>query len=317
MNKRPLGTTDLEIAPLVLGTNVFGWTIDEATSFTILDAFTRAGGNLVDTADVYSTWGNGNKGGESETIIGNWIKKNNQRKALVIATKVGSDMGDGKKGVTKKYILQAAEASLKRLQTDYIDLYQTHFDDEATPVEETLEAYAELVKAGKVRWVGTSNMSPERILQSIAISKENNYPLYHSLQPEYNLYTRQKYESQYEQLCINNNIGVINYFSLASGFLTGKYRSEKDYSKSVRGGSMGKYLNPRGMAILDAMDAVAQQHNCNDTAVALAWLLARPSVTAPIASATSTEQLDDLIKATEVILTEDDISRLDTASAWK
>jgi aryl-alcohol dehydrogenase-like predicted oxidoreductase len=259
----------------------------------------------------------GNKGGESETIIGNWMKKRNNRADVLIATKVGSDMGNGKKGVTKKYILQAVEDSLRRLQTDYIDLYQTHFDDETTPVEEALDAYDILIKDGKVRWTGTSNMSAARLLQSLEASVRNSYPVYHTLQPEYNLYSREKFETNYEQICIENNIGVINYYSLASGFLTGKYRSEKDFGKSVRGGGMKKYLDKRGLAILDAMDTVAEKHNTNATGIALAWLLARPSITAPIASATNVAQLQDLIKATELQLTEGDILLLDKASAWK
>lgn len=317
MKKRQMGNTDLQVAPLVLGTNVFGWTINEASSFDILDAFTDAGCNMVDTADVYSTWAPGNKGGESETIIGNWIKKRNNRSDVLIATKGGSDMGDGKKGVTKKYLLQAAEASLTRLQTDYIDLYQTHFDDASTPVEEALEAYDRLIKDGKVRWTGTSNMSADRLLQSLDESVKHGYPVYHTLQPEYNLYARQKFETEYEQVCKDYNLGVITYFSLASGFLTGKYRSEKDFSKSVRGSGMKKYLDKRGLAILDALDKVAQKHGSSDTAVALAWLMARPSVTAPIASATSVEQLHDLTKAAELQLSESDIALLDAASAWK
>lgn len=317
MHKRQLGKTDLEIAPLVLGTNVFGWTINEATSHNILDAFVHAGFNLVDTADVYSTWAPGNKGGESETIIGNWIKQSNNRSSVLIATKVGSDMGDGKKGVTKKYILQAVDNSLKRLQTDYIDLYQTHFDDEATPVEEALEAYDILVKQGKVRWTGTSNMSAERLLQSIKAGLKNSYPQYHTLQPEYNLYAREKYETVYEPIVQEYNLGVINYYALASGFLTGKYRSEKDFGKSVRGGGMVKYLDQRGLAILDALDSVAKNHNANDTAVALAWLMARPSVTAPIASATSVDQLHELTAAAELELTEADIDLLNKASDWR
>ena len=317
MHKRQLGQTDLEIAPLVLGTNVFGWTINESTSFEILDAFTGAGFNLLDTADVYSKWAPGNKGGESETIIGNWIKKRNSRSSVLIATKVGGDMGNGKKGVTKKYVLQAVEDSLRRLQTDYIDLYQTHFDDESTPVEEALEAYDILVKAGKVRWTGTSNMSAERLLQSINAGLKNSYPLYHSLQPEYNLYAREKYETTYEKICLEYNIGVINYYALASGFLTGKYRSEKDFGKSVRGGGMAKYLDKRGFAILDAMDIIAKKYQSTDTAVALAWLIARRSVTAPIASATSAEQLKDLTAAVSLVLSKEDIEALDKASEWK
>ncbi|MFT3933821.1 MAG: aldo/keto reductase [Chitinophagaceae bacterium] len=317
MNKKQLGKTGLQIAPLVLGGNVFGWTIDEPTSFEVLDGFVGAGFNLIDTANSYSTWAPGNKGGESEAIIGNWVKKRNNRNDVLIATKVGSDMGNGNKGVAKKYILQAADESLRRLQTDYIDLYQTHFDDEATPVEETLEAYDILVKAGKVRWIGTSNMTPERLQQSLKAADKNSLPLYQSLQPEYNLYAREKFETLYEKICLENNIGVISYYSLASGFLTGKYRSEKDFAKSARGGGMQKYLNPRGFAILDALDTAAAKYKTNAAAIAIAWLIAKPSITAPIASATSVQQLGELAKAASIVLTAEDMALLDKASAWK
>ncbi len=315
--KRQLGTTDLQVAPLVLGGTVFGWTISEPDSFKVLDAFTGSGFNFIDTADVYSRWKTGNSGGESETILGNWVKKRSNRSEVLIGTKVGSDMGDGKNGLTKKYILQAAEDSLRRLQTDYIDLYQTHFDDLSTPVEATLEAYDALIKAGKVRWIGTSNMSKDRIRESVTTAKQRDLPLYRSLQPEYNLYARKQYEVEYERLCVEESLGVIPYFSLASGFLTGKYRTEADFSKSARGGGMKKYMDDRGMAILATMDSVAARHQTDLAAVAIAWLLARPSLTAPIASATSVEQLAALMKATRLELSKDDVAELDRASDWK
>jgi aryl-alcohol dehydrogenase-like predicted oxidoreductase len=317
MEKRQIGKTDLAIAPLVLGGNVFGWTIDQARSFTILDAFVEAGCNMIDTADVYAAWAAGNRGGESEAIIGNWLQQSGRRSSVLIATKVGSDMGDGKKGVTKKYILEAVEDSLRRLQTDYIDLYQTHFDDESIPVEETMAAYDQLVKQGKVRWVGTSNMSPARIIESLETAGRKMYPAYQSLQPEYNLYAREKFETQYESLCLKHSIGVISYYSLASGFLTGKYRSEKDFGKSARGGAMSKYLNPRGLAILAALDKIAAAHTTSVSAAALAWLIARPSVTAPIASATSIAQLQNLAAGARLVLSHEDVELLNHASNWK
>ena len=311
MNKRKLGNTGIEVAPLALGTNVFGWTIDEARSFEILDAFTGAGFNLVDTADVYSRWATRHKGGESETIIGNWLKKTGKRDQIVLATKVGSDMGDGKKGLSKIYIIRAIEDSLRRLHTDHIDLYQSHFDDEITPVEETMEAYFQLIKEGKVIATGTSNMSPERLKQSLDSSRQNNMPTYETLQPHYNLYDRETYEKNYEHICVENNLGVICYFPLASGFLTGKYRSEKDFTKSVRGGSMSKFMNDRGMRILQALDEVAARHKATQAAIALAWLIARPSVTAPIASATTIAQLQELMSAVEVKLSDEDVRKLE------
>jgi len=311
MNKRKLGNTGIEVAPLALGTNVFGWTIDEARSFEILDAFTGAGFNLVDTADVYSRWATRHKGGESETIIGNWLKKTGKRDQIVLATKVGSDMGDGKKGLSKLYIIRAIEDSLRRLHTDHIDLYQSHFDDEITPVEETMEAYFQLIKEGKVIATGTSNMSPERLKQSLDSSRQNNMPTYETLQPHYNLYDRETYEKNYEHICVENNLGVICYFPLASGFLTGKYRSEKDFTKSVRGGSMSKFMNDRGMRILQALDEVAARHKATQAAIALAWLIARPSVTAPIASATTIAQLQELMSAVEVKLSDEDVRKLE------
>lgn len=315
MEKRTLGKSGIEVAPLAFGGNVFGWTIDEKKSFSLLDAFVASGFNLVDTADVYSRWAPGNKGGESETIIGNWIKQRNNRSSIIIATKVGADMGNGKNN-SKKYILESAEGSLKRLQTDYIDLYQTHYDDEVTAVEETTEAYAQLVKEGKVRAIGTSNMSAERLLKSLEASKAHNYPRYETLQPLYNLYDRQKFEEEYESICLEHNISVLNYYALASGFLTGKYRSEDDLGKSSRGGGIKKYLTKRGFAILDALDTVSKEFNTTQASVAIAWLLAKPAVTAPIASATSTEQLETLINGINLKLTKEAVEQLDKASDW-
>ncbi|RZJ74350.1 MAG: aldo/keto reductase [Flavobacterium sp.] len=316
MEKRQLGNTDLHVYPITFGGNVFGWTIDEKQSFELLDAFTGAGFNFIDTADVYSRWADGNKGGESETIIGNWMKKKKNRNNIVLATKVGSDMGNGKKGLSKKYILQAVDASLKRLQTDYIDLYQTHFDDESTPITETLEAYAQLIKEGKVRHIGASNLTPERLRESLQVAADNALPLYETFQPHYNLYEREKFENGLEPLCLGNSLGVLNYYSLASGFLTGKYRSKDDLDKSQRGGGVAKYLDDRGFKILAALDEVSKQLNSTPATVALAWLIHRPSVTAPIVSATSLNQLDSIIKAPELAITAHEIELLTQESAW-
>ncbi|MDR3679201.1 MAG: aldo/keto reductase [Flavipsychrobacter sp.] len=316
MELRKIGSSDIQVAPWAFGGNVFGWTVDEQMSFRLLDAFVDAGLNLVDTADTYSRWKPGNKGGESETIIGKWMKQGGKRDKVIISTKVGSDMGDGKKGVSKKYILQAAEDSLKRLQTDHIDLYWTHFDDVATPVEETLEAYAQLVKEGKVRVIGTSNMSPERIQESLNVSKEKGYPAYQALQPLYNLYDREGYETKYEQIALDNNLGVFPYYALASGFLTGKYRSEADFAKSPRGQGASKYLNARGYNILKELDDVAAKHSTTPAAIAIAWLVAQPGITAPIASATKPAQMEDLAKGAQLKLQEEDVKKLDEASKY-
>lgn len=316
MEKRQLGNTDLQIYPIAFGGNVFGWTLDEKKSFEILNGFTEAGFNFIDTADVYSRWKPGNSGGESEKIIGNWMKEKKNRHDIILTTKVGSDMGDGKKGLKKKYILQAVEDSLKRLKTDYLDLYQTHFDDESTPVLETLEAYDQLVKDGKIRWIGTSNMSPERIKESLETSAEKGLPSYETLQPHYNLYAREKYESEYETLALGHGLGVFTYFSLESGFLTGKYRTKEDLKKSPRGGDMDKYFDERGLKILDALDEIAKQNKTTPASVALAWLIQRPSVTAPIVSATSLSQLDAIIQAPELNLDSDAIRFLTSQSAW-
>jgi aryl-alcohol dehydrogenase-like predicted oxidoreductase len=316
MKKRKLGNSGLEVAPLAFGGNVFGWTVDEPTSFKLLDAFVSFGFNLVDTADIYSTWVPGNQGGESESIIGNWLKRSGNRESVIIATKVGMEMGPGKKGLSRSYILRAVEDSLRRLQTDYIDLYQSHEDDKETPLEETLSAFAQLIKQGKVRAIGASNYTADRLSQALDVSERNGLPRYESLQPLYNLYDRAEYEQQLEPLCLEKGIGVINYYSLASGFLTGKYRSEADLGKSARGKDIKKYLNERGFRILKALDQVASQYDSNPTRVALAWLIARPSITAPIASATSVGQLNDLIEATNLELDQPAIELLNQASAY-
>ncbi len=313
---RTLGTSTLKVSPLCLGGNVFGWTIDEKTSFTILDALVAAGFNFIDTADIYARWAPGNKGGESETIIGNWMKRSGNRTKVIIATKVGMEMGPNDKGLSKAYIFRAVERSLQRLQTDYIDLYQSHQDDPTTPIEETLEAYAELIRQGKVRVIGASNFTAERLAAALEASERHGYPRYESLQPHYNLYERAGYEAALEPLCLEKKLGVIPYFSLASGFLTGKYRSEADLSKSPRGQGVKKYLDARGMRILAALDEVAQKLHSTPGKVALAWLLARPSITAPIASATSIEQVRDLIDATKLTLDRESIESLNQSSAW-
>jgi len=315
MNRRKLGNTGFDVAPLAFGGNVFGWTVDEATSFHLLDAFVDAGFNLIDTADSYSRWVTGHQGGESETIIGRWIAARGRHDDVVIATKVGSDMGLGRKCLRKDYILQAAEASLRRLQVDAIDLYQSHWDDETTPLEETLEAYATLIAQGKVRAIGASNLSADRLQQALDVSARNGLPRYLTLQPPYNLYDRATFEGPLASLCIREGIGVISYFALAAGFLTGKYRSEADFAKSARGGGMSKYLNPRGLRILAALDRVAADKHATPAAVALAWLIDRPGLTAPIASATSVEQLGELIAATRLRLDADAVRALDQASA--
>lgn len=313
---RQLGNTDLKIAPLIFGGNVFGWTVDENKSFELLDIFSTGGFNCVDTADSYSRWVPGNKGGESEAIIGKWMKQKGNREKIIISTKVGSDMGQGHKDVSKKYILNAVEGSLTRLQTDYIDLYQTHWDNEATPVEETLEAYDMLVKQGKVKWIGASNLSPERLAASLAASKKHNYPVYQTLQPEYNLYDREKFEKDYQPICEQHNLSVINYYALASGFLSGKYRSEADLGKSKRGGGIKKYLNKRGFRILSALDKVAASHHTTLASVAIAWLIKQPIVAAPIASATSIEQLNALMAAATLQLSSEALTELNESSAW-
>jgi aryl-alcohol dehydrogenase-like predicted oxidoreductase len=317
MEMRKIGRSDLMVSPIAFGGNVFGWSVNETLGFQLLDAWVNAGLNFIDTADMYSTWVPGNKGGESETIIGNWLKKSGKRDQVVIATKVGMNMGEGKSGLSKKYILEAVEDSLRRLQTDYIDLYQSHCDDANTPLEETLEAYAQLLKEGKIRAIGASNYSAQRLKEALTISQNKNLPRYECLQPLYNLYDRAQYEQEFEPVCEEYNLGVISYFSLASGFLSGKYRSEKDLAKSAaRGGAVKKYLNDRGFKILHALEEVAKRNNTTSTQVALSWIIQRPSVTAPIVSATNIEQLNDLVTATKLRLNEMDIAQLDEASQY-
>jgi aryl-alcohol dehydrogenase-like predicted oxidoreductase len=314
-NTRKLGRTELEVSSLMLGGNVFGWTIDEPSSFKILDAFVDAGLNFIDTADIYSTWVPGHTGGESETIIGNWLKQSGKRSKIVLATKVGMLMGSGKKGLAKDYIVQEVEDSLRRLQTDHIDLYQSHEDDPSTPLEETLGAYARLIQDGKVRFIGASNYSADRLAEALQVTERNGLPRYECLQPKYNLYERAEYEAALEPLILKEGLGVIPYFALASGFLTGKYRSESDFGKSARGGGMKKFLNERGLRILSALDEVAKAHESTPGKVALAWLMARPGITAPIASATSIEQLRDLVDSTKLALDGASIEALNHASA--
>jgi len=314
MKKRKLGNSGIEVRPLMFGGNVFGWTLDEAGSFRILDAFVDAGFDFIDTADVYSRFAPGNQGGESEIILGKWFKERGNRRKIILATKLGSEMGPGKKGLSRDYIVQACEDSLRRLQTDYIDLYQSHRDDEATPQEETMEAFSKLVAQGKVRVLGASNFSAARLESALGISKKHGYPRYECLQPLYNLYDRAEYEEQLEPVCVKNNIGVIPYFSLAAGFLTGKYRSEADV-QGARARIVTKYVNERGMRILKALDEVAKDKNTKSATIALAWVIARPSVTAPIASATTLEQLADLTRAVELELDPVSMEKLNSASA--
>ena len=315
MNKRALGRSGLQVSPLCFGGNVFGWTADEATSFQLLDAWVDAGMNFIDTADVYSRWVPGHTGGESETIIGKWLKKTGKRGQVVIATKVGKDMGDGRKGLSRRWIRQAVEDSLRRLRTDRIDLYQSHDDDANTPLEETLGAYAELIAEGKVRAIGASNYSAPRLAEALAVSATLGLPRYETLQPLYNLMDRAAYEAELEPLCRAQGIGVINFFGLARGFLSGKYRSEADLGKSPRGGGVKGYLTDRGQRVLAALDALAQAKNATPAQVALAWQIARPGLTAPIASATTVAQWQELAAAARLALAPADIAKLNAASA--
>lgn len=314
MNKRQLGRSGLLVAPWCFGGNVFGWTADEATSFRLLDAFVAHGFDFIDTADIYSRWVPGHEGGESETVIGRWLAGRGQRDRIVLATKVGMDMGAGQDGLSRDHIVRSVEASLRRLQTDVIDLYQSHRDDPKTSVDETMEAHAQLIKAGKVRAIGASNFSAERLETTLAVSRDREMPRYESLQPEYNLYDRTGFETKLRDVCLENGIGVIPYFSLASGFLTGKYRSEADFGKSPRGGNMAKYLNERGHRILAALDGVAEAVGATPATVALAWLMAQPTITAPIASATTVDQVEMLAKAATLSLTADQLTTLTQAS---
>ncbi len=316
MTTRPLGRSGLQVSPLCFGCNVFGWTVDEATTFSLLDAWVDAGFNFIDTADVYSRWAPGHTGGESETLIGKWFQRSGKRDQVVLATKVGMDMGDGKVGLKPAYIRQAVDASLQRLKTDRIDLYQSHKDDETTPLEDTLGAYADLIQAGKVRAIGASNYTAPRLAAALDASAQHGLPRYESLQPLYNLYDRAIFEDALEPLCLERGVGVMNFYALAAGFLTGKYRSADDIAKSKRGKSTtDKYLNERGLRILVALDDVAAGLGATPGRVAVAWLLARPGVTSPIASATSLAQLADLVAASRLVLPADAIAQLNAASA--
>jgi aryl-alcohol dehydrogenase-like predicted oxidoreductase len=314
MDKRKLGNTGLAIAPLVFGGNVFGWTADETTSFALLDAFIGHGFNAIDTADVYSRWMPGNAGGESETIIGKWLKARGGRDRVVIITKVGSEMGPDKHGLSKAYIMRAVEDSLRRLQTDTIDLYLSHRPDPDTPIEEALEAHQRLIEQGKIRSTGGSNYDAAGFAAALEAGTTPGRARYEALQPEYNLCDRAGYEGDLEELLLKEQIGVITYFSLARGFLTGKYRSEADLGKSPRGSGIKRYLDERGFRLLAALDDIAAQHDATPAQIALAWLMARPSVTAPIASATSVEQLDEIVQAARIKLDRDTIERLDTTA---
>jgi len=313
MKKITISHTDLEVTPLNLGGNVFGWTADEQQSFDILDAYSEAGHNFIDTADTYAWWVNGT-GGQSETIIGNWLKERGNRDKLVIATKVGSETDEHAADISKKHIIKSANESLKRLQTDYIDLYYTHFDDGITPVEETLAAHDELITSGKVRYIAVSNLSPERIIQSFEAADKDDLPRYTCLQPLYNLMERSSFETDYLPLAEKYGLTVFPYAALALGFLTGKYRKEADSDKSVRGGGAKKYLNDRGQAVLKALDTLAAKHSTKQATVALAWLLAQPHVGAPVVSATDLDQLETLIAAPELDLEPEDLTMLDDAS---
>lgn len=313
MNKTIIKNTDLEIAPINFGGNVFGWTLDEKQSFEILDQFTEAGFNFIDTADTYAWWVNG-VGGQSETIIGKWLKERKNRQNLVIATKVGSETKEHGFDVSKKHILKSVDESLQRLGTDYIDLYYTHFDDNVTPIEETLSAYDEIVKAGKVRYIAASNVSPERLIESFEVAEKNNFPKYVALQPHYNLVERENFETQYAPLVDKYNLSVFPYWSLAAGFLTGKYKTEADFEKTTRGAGIKKYFDEKGKNVLTVLETIADKHNSAPATVSLAWLLANPLITAPIVSATSQNQLKTLFDAPQLILDQEDLELLNKVS---
>jgi aryl-alcohol dehydrogenase-like predicted oxidoreductase len=318
MHFRPLGRSGLATAPLVFGGNVLGWTADEATSFRLLDAFVDGGFNTIDTADVYSRWASGHSGGESETVLGNWLRASGKRHRVLVATKVGKPMGDeasGRCGLSRRWIRQAVEDSLRRLQTDHIDLYQSHEDDAAVPLEETLGAFAELMREGKVRAIGASNFSATRLSEALATSKRLGLPRYETLQPLFNLADRAPFEAGLQPLCLAEGLGVINFFGLARGFLTGKYRSEADLGKSPRGAGVKAYLDERGRRILAALDAVAAAQRATPAQVALAWQLVQPGITAPIVSATSVAQWQELSGAAQLALSAAQIEQLTQASA--
>jgi aryl-alcohol dehydrogenase-like predicted oxidoreductase len=314
MQPRPLGRSSLTVGPLMLGGNVFGWTADEGASFAVLDAFVAAGLNFIDTADAYSRWAPGHVGGESETMIGKWLKSRGNRDQVLIATKLGVEVVPGEQGLSRSYMQRAVERSLQRLQTDYIDLYQSHRDDADTPIEETLSAYGDLIRQGKVRAIGASNFTADRLEESLRVSAEKGLPRYESLQPWYNLYDRAMFEGPLADLCRREGLGVVSYFSLASGFLTGKYRKESDFASSPRGYRVKDMMNERGLRILAALDTVSAQTGATPAQISLAWLLAR-GVTAPIASATSVKQLDELLGALTLRLPAESLALLDQASS--
>ena len=314
MEKRRLGQSSLHVVPITFGGNVFGWTADEKTSFALLDAFVGGGFNFIDTADVYSRWHPGNSGGESEVIIGNWLQSRGNRDKVIIASKLGIEMAPSKKGLSRAYMMQAVEDSLRRLKTDYIDLYQSHRDDPDTAIEETLSAYADLIKQGKIREIGASNFSAARLGESLKISTEKGLPRYQSLQPQYSLVERAEFEGPLEDLCLREQVGVIGYYSLASGFLTGKYRSKADMEGRLRGARVEKYLNDHGFGVIKALDDVAKRYNAKPGQIAIAWLIARPSVTAPIASATNLDQLQELMGAAAIKLDAAAIQQIDAVS---
>ncbi|GGE96799.1 Predicted oxidoreductase [Chishuiella changwenlii] len=313
MNKRIIKNTDLEIAPINFGGNVFGWTLDEKQSFEILDQFTEAGFNFIDTADTYAWWVNGT-GGQSEAIIGKWLKERKNRENVVIATKVGSETKEHGFDVSKKHILKSVDESLQRLGTDYIDLYYTHFDDNVTPIEETLSAYDEIVKAGKVRHIAASNVSPERLIESFEVAEKNNFPKYVALQPHYNLVERENFETKYASLVDKYDLSVFPYWSLAAGFLTGKYKTDADFEKTTRGAGIKKYFDEKGKNVLTVLETIADKHNSAPATVSLAWLLANPLITAPIVSATSQNQLRTLFDAPQLELDQEDLELLNRVS---
>lgn len=314
MRTRKLGNSELNVPVVMLGGNVFGWTLDQPASFRMLDAAVDLGLNFIDTADIYSYWGPGNSGGESETILGNWFQRSGKRNQVLLATKLGKPMGEGKKGLSARYMQEAVEASLKRLRTDYIDLYQSHMDDPDTPIEETLESFSKLIRDGKVRVIGASNYSSARLRESLQISRKNNLAMYESIQPHYNLVQRSEYETETAPVVKEYGIGVIPYYSLASGFLSGKYRTLEDTEGKARGAGAAKYINPQGLHVLQALDEVAEDYQANPAQVALAWLIAQPGITAPIASATTQAQLQDLVSASELNLRPEALQKLTSAS---
>jgi aryl-alcohol dehydrogenase-like predicted oxidoreductase len=318
MQQRQLGRSGLSVPPLAFGGNVFGWTVGEIEAYSLLDAMVDAGLNFIDTADVYSRWAPGNRGGESEVIIGKWLAKSGKRDKVIIATKVGMEMGPGAVGLSPAYIARAVDDSLARLQTDYIDLYQSHRDDPETPLADTLAAYGKLREQGKIRAIGASNYTATRLSEALITSERNGLPRYESIQPEYNLYMREPYESGLQAVVTAQGLGTINYYALASGFLSGKYRSAADAAKSVRGKKIVEtYLDERGLRILAALDQAVEATSATHAQVALAWTMAQPGITSPIASATSLDQLDDLVKAAHLTLPPDVLQKLDEASAWR